>query len=308
MSNQNLSPQVAQQGAVAKKQETPLEQLKFKLGAESVQQQFKNALGKHSDVFIASLIELFTRTKGLQECNVNLVITEALSAAAMNLPINKSLGFAYIMPFKNKGVPTPTFVPGYKGYIQLAMRTGQYKTINADYVYEGELSKRDRISGEIHLDGERVSDKVVGYFAYIKMINGFEKSVFMTVEEVAKHAKLKSPSLKFDNRTTVEQLIELGTNNIQGDTVGWKGSFGAMALKTVIRRLLSQYGYLSIEMQGVMAKDIESDFGDVKFEGQKKSAAELAAEIQDAEEVHEEETDAIPAEKTEEVPQSNLFE
>ena len=121
--------------AVAQQQPKPVDLLKSVIRAESVQQQFQNALGKHKDEFVASLIDLYTGDPQLQRCKPQAVVAEALRAATMRLALNKALGFAYIIVFNNSvkdpatgqwtKVPTPTFVPGYKGYIQLAMRTGQ---------------------------------------------------------------------------------------------------------------------------------------------------------------------------------------
>ena len=244
----------------------PVDLLKSVISAPSVQDQFKNALGEHKDAFIASLIDLYTGDKALQTCKPAALVAEALRAATLRLPLNKALGFAYIVTFNNSvkdehgqwhKVPTPTFVPGYRGYIQLAMRTGQYKTINSDKVYEGELRKVNKLTGEIAFDGEKTSDKVVGYFCYFELLNGFNKTLYMSVEDMAKYAKKYSPSVKRD--TTVQQLIEKANNDVVSKSVGWEGNFNDMALKTVIRQLLSKYGYLSVEMQGAMSKDLESD-------------------------------------------------
>ena len=253
------------------------------LNAESVQQQFKNALGEHKDAFVASLIDLYNGDKSLQTCNTNALICEALRAATLRLPLNKALGFAYIVVYNNNvkrvddngndvldpqthkpvydKVPTPTFIPGYKGYIQLAMRTGQYKTINADFVYEGELRKVNKLTGEIAFDGEKKSDRIVGYFCYFELLNGFSKTLYVSVEEMAKYAKRYSPSIGY--KTTIEQLIGKANDGIIEKKVGWEGNFNDMALKTVIRRLLSKYGYLSVEMQNAISGDMEgADFAD----------------------------------------------
>lgn len=244
----------------------PVELLKSYLNAPSVQDQFKNALGAHKDAFVASLIDLFTGDQSLQSCKPASLITEALRAATLKLPLNKALGFAYIVVYKNSvknadgswaKVPTPTFIPGYKGYIQLAMRTGQYRTINADVVYEGELRRVDKLTGEIAFDGEKVSDKVVGYFCYFELLNGFKKTLFMSVEEMAAYAKRYSKSVGRD--TTAEQLRDRANDGKVSTKVGWEGNFNDMAIKTVVRRLLSKYGYLSVEMQGVMDKDLGAD-------------------------------------------------
>lgn len=265
MQQQN-KPTTQQQTAIAK-QSRPVDILKSMLKADSVQEQFTNALGKHRDAFIASVIDLYTSDKQLQTCKPQDIIAQALKAASMQLPINKALGFAYIVVYNNSvkvqdehgrdkwiKVPTPTFIPGYKGYIQLAMRTGQYRYINADFVYDGELRQINRLTGEVALDGERKSDKIVGYFGYIELLNGFSKTLYMSVDDMAKYAKRYAPSLGKD--TTVEALIKLANTEQSGKQVGWLGNFNDMALKTVTRRLLSKYGYLSVEMQGAVADDI----------------------------------------------------
>lgn len=253
------------------KQERPVDLLKTTINAPSVQEQFKNALGEHKDTFVASLIDLYTGDKSLQTCKPSLVIAEALRAATLRLPLNKALGFAYIVVYNNSvkvrneqtgreewvKVPTPTFIPGYKGYIQLAMRTGQYRTINADVVFEGEVRKVNKLTGEIAFDGEKTSDKIIGYFCYFELLNGFSKTLYVTVEDMAAYAKRYSPSVK--KETTVAQLIAKANDGIIGKKVGWEGNFNDMALKTVIRRLLSKYGYLSVEMQNAMAHDVEDE-------------------------------------------------
>lgn len=253
------------------KQERPVDLLKTTINAPSVQEQFKNALGEHKDTFVASLIDLYTGDKSLQTCKPSLVIAEALRAATLRLPLNKALGFAYIVVYNNLvkvtneqtgreewiKVPTPTFIPGYKGYIQLAMRTGQYRTINADVVYEGEVRKVNKLTGEIAFDGEKTSDKIIGYFCYFELLNGFSKTLYVPVEDMAAYAKRYSPSVK--KETTVAQLIAKANDGIIGKKVGWEGHFNDMALKTVIRRLLSKYGYLSVEMQNAMAHDVEDE-------------------------------------------------
>ncbi|MFV0539562.1 MAG: recombinase RecT [Dysgonomonas sp.] len=241
--------------------------LKNVMNADSVQEQFKNALKENSGTFIASVIDLYNSDSGLQECDPVKVVNEALKAAVLKLPINKALGFAYIIKFNNSHfdqevgkwikIPTPTFVPGYKGYIQLAMRTGYYRSINADVVYEGELQKTNKLTGEIKLDGEKTSDKIVGYFAHFELLNGFSKTLYVSVQNMAKHAKQYSPSIKNDNKVLLDTLIQLSGKDSTG--LGWTGDFDSMALKTVLRNLLSKYGYLSVEMQTAITNDYESE-------------------------------------------------
>lgn len=249
---------------LATKQDRPIDILKSVINAPSVQSQFGNALGEHKDAFVASLIDLFTGDKSLQACQPASIVAEALRAATLRLPLNKALGFSYIIVFNNNvknpdgtwtKVPTPTFIPGYKGYIQLAMRTGQYKTINADFVYEGELRKVNKLTGEIAFDGEKKSDKIVGYFCYFELLNGFSKTLYVSVEDMANYALRYSPSFKGKNKPQVEDLIKAAQTNQASTKVGWEGNFNDMGLKTVVRRLLSKYGYLSVEMQDAISKD-----------------------------------------------------
>lgn len=242
--------------------------LKNMLNAPSVMEQFNNALAKSAPTFVASVIDLYNGDTNLQQCEPKAVVMEALKAAVLKLPINKALGYAFIIPFNNsvkddKGnwvkKMVPTFQMGYKGFIQLAMRTGQYRTINADVVYEGELRKANKLTGEIAFDGEKKSDKVVGYFCYFELLNGFSKTLYMTVEQMAEHAKRYSKGLK--KETTVESLLNLSNLPVAPDskTVGWMGNFHGMAVKTVIRNLLGKYGYLSVEMQQAIVNDTEGD-------------------------------------------------
>ena len=300
------------------KQERPIDLMKSVINAPSVQEQFQNALGEHKDAFVASLIDLFTGDKQLQTCKPALVIAEALRAATLRLPLNKALGFAYIIVFNNSvknadgswsKVPTPTFVPGYKGYIQLAMRTGQYRTINADFVYEGEMRKVSKLTGEIALDGEKKSDKIIGYFCYFELLNGFNKTLFVSVEDMAAYALRYSPSFKGNKKPSADALIKLAQANQPSSKVGWEGNFNDMALKTVIRRLLSKYGYLSVEMQNALSKDVEESQmsrNDLISENANTQAIEL--ETAQYEEVDTEtgeiknSEEAAPADNAEEAP------
>lgn len=214
-----------------------VKRLKAIISTESVQEQFKNALQEGASLFIASLIDIYGNDKYLQACEPQAVIMEALKAATLKLPINKSLGFAYIVPYKNKeGVQEPQFQIGYKGYIQLAMRTGQYKYINADFVCEGELKGHDKLTGEMDLSGDAKSDKVIGYFAYIETINGFRKPLYWSKDKVLAHAKRYSKSFG-------------------RDTSAWKTNFDEMALKTMLRNLLGKYGVMSVEMLNAYSAD-----------------------------------------------------
>lgn len=218
----------------------PMQRLKDALNTESVMEQFRNALQENAGAFVASIIDLYGSDTYLQQCNPNAVIMEALKAATLKLPLNKQLGFGYIVPFKKGDVVVPVFTIGYKGYIQLAMRTGQYKHLNAGIVYEGMKIIRHVLSGETEIIGEPTSDKPQGYFAYMQLLNGFTKTLHMTHSEVLCHAKRYSRSYNSNNSS-------------------WKTNFEEMAIKTVIRRLLSKYGMLSTEMVTALTQDTDDD-------------------------------------------------
>ena len=218
----------------------------------------QNTLKENKGTFITSLMELATSDESLLQCNPNALMAEALKAASLHLPLNKQLGQCYILPFKNHGVMTPTLVVGTKGYLQLAMRTGKYETINSDVVYEGELKGYDKVTGNLDLSGIRTSNVPIGYFAYMKMKNGFSKLLYMSLDEVCLYAKQYSPTVKFNDKLTPDGLKQLALNQAAkgvSDGVGWKSNFESMALKTVLRRLLSKWGELSIENNDILNID-----------------------------------------------------
>lgn len=268
------APQQQQGSAVAKKpQAKNLDTLKRVLNADSVMTQFKNALSKNASTFVASLIDLYSSDSKLQLCDPNQVVKEALKAAVLHLPINKALGQAFIIPFYNtvtdeKGNRVkkyePVFQIGYKGLYQLAMRTGKYAIINADVVYEGELQRTSKLTGEIDVEGRKMSEKVVGYFAYIQLVDGYHKALYMSVEDMAAHAKRYSKAIAYNKGVTIDTLLNLAKLPVNADStqVGWQGNFHAMAIKTVLRNLLGKYGYLTVSLQEGIASDTQGDTED----------------------------------------------
>ncbi len=245
---------------------SPVNQLNEMLNGGAMRKQIENTLKSGAATFIASLLELYSSDSKLQLCDPGQVCREALKAAVLRLPINKALGQAFIVAYNNTVTDEhgnkvkryePTFQIGYKGLYQLAMRTGQYRIINADVVYDGELRKKSKLTGEIDLDGEQKSETVIGYFAYIELLNGYHKALYMSVEDVAKHAKRYSKALMWNKDVTVESLMELSKLPVVADSgsLGWLGNFHGMAIKTVLRNLLSKYGYLTVELQEALESD-----------------------------------------------------
>ena len=245
-------------------------QLKAMLAGESVKQRFKEILGQKAPGFISSILSVTNSNALLQKAEPTSIMNAAVIAATLDLPINGSLGFAYIVPYSGQA----QFQIGYKGLVQLAMRSGQYKTINVSEVYEGEIKSVNRFTGEYEF-GDKTSDKVVGYMAYFKLINGFEKYMYMTKEEAEKHGKKYS------------QTFKRGTGL-------WASEFDTMSKKTVLKMLLSKFGILSIEMQRGIQFDQSVVHGDIN------NIEEATAEYVDNEPVQIE-----PAKPTEEELQAN---
>ena len=252
--NTNIITQ--QTAAAAAKPKTPASSI---LNADSTKKLLQNTLKENAGAFSASILDLYSTDTTLQKCNPEAVFRECLKAASLKLPINKQLGFAYVVPFKGN----PQFQIGYKGLVQLALRTGAYKYINAGAVLEGEYKGKTKLTGEIDISGEAISDKVVGYFAYIETINGFKKAMYWSKEEVAAHAERYSQSYKSSYSP-------------------WKTNFDEMATKTVLRNLINRYGIMSIEI--VNAFEAEDNAGLAAEATQEEPIViEANAEIGDAE-------------------------
>lgn len=219
------------------------------LDSVAIRKRFTEVLGKKAPGFISSILAAVGTNDKLKVCDPMSVISSAAIAATLDLPINPSLGFAHIVPYGGKA----QFQMGWRGFVQLAMRSGQFKTMNVAAVYEGELLDHNRITGEMTF-GAATGTNVIGYVAYFKLLNGFEKYYYMTRAEVEKHGKRYSKSFTSEGGQ-------------------WQQNFDAMALKTVIKMLLSKFGILSIEMQ----RAIETDQAVITEEGTPEYVDSLAA-------------------------------
>lgn len=199
------------------------------IGSKSVQERFEKMLGKKSAGFLSSLLTLVNNNNLLQKANPTSVLAAAATAASLDLPVNPSLGLAWIVPYGNGA----QFQLGYRGAIALAMRSGQMKSIVMTEVYEGECKCWNRFTETFEF-GDRVSDNIIGYYARFETVNGFVKATFWTKEEVLKHAKRFSKSF---NRGP------------------WQTDFDAMAKKTVLLSIIKTYAPMSIEMQSAFESD-----------------------------------------------------
>lgn len=221
------------------------------------QNQLQKLFGKNSGTFATSMMELYTSNADLQQCDPKLVAAEAMRAAALHLPLSKALSRAYVVVFKDHGVPKPQFLIGYLGLLDLADRSGQYEIINADVVYKGELLSKDKLSGLIDLSGQKESNEVIGYFAYFKLINGRKQIIYMDIHQMCHYAKMYAHTLKF-SKLTEEDLYKMAQEQAEkgpkAGSIGWFGDFNNMAKKTVLRQLLKR-GPMSIEIQQALSQD-----------------------------------------------------
>jgi recombination protein RecT len=207
--------------------------VKSLLSTDNVKAKFQEILKDRAAGFTANLAVMVNNSTALSKCEPLSVISAAVVSASLDLPLDPNLGFAAVVPFGEKA----QFQIMYKGLIQLAQRSGQYKTIGVTEIFEGELKNQNRLTGEYEFDfSAKVSDKVIGYAAYFKLLNGFEKTIYWPIEQVDKHGKRFSQTYK------------------KGFGL-WKDDFDNMAKKTVLKHLLSRWGILSIEMQKAVKFD-----------------------------------------------------
>ena len=220
------------------------------MNEDTVKKRFQELLGQKANGFISSVIGAVKNNSMLQNGEPQSILSAAVVAATLDLPIDPNLGFAAIVPYKDKtGKIVAQFQMMYKGFVQLAQRSGQYKTINACEIYDGEIESFNRITGDIFFNtSNKKSDKIIGYAAYFRLVNGFEKTLYMSSEDINKHGKRFSQTFK------------------KGFGL-WIDDFDSMALKTVLKRLLSKYGILSIDMQNAVKFDqgIIKEDGEVKY-------------------------------------------
>ena len=250
----------------------------------ATQKYLTDLLHERKGQFVSNLTALVANNANLQECEPYTLMFAALKATALSLPIEPSLGMAHVIPYKNKkrGVTEAQFQLGYKGFQQLALRTGQYKRINTTEVRQGELGKRNRLTGEIEWswiedEAKRLETPIIGYVNYFLLLNGFESTFYMSKEEMNAHALRYSQTYK----STISYIKEQSK---------WTTDFDAMALKTVIKLNLSKNGVLSTELQeairadqSVMREENKYEYTDNDeqeiFDAQK--AADVAAKFQD---------------------------
>lgn len=251
----------------AKREEvSTLKQFNRYLMNPDMQSYLQTMLRSHKEQFVNNILAVVGNDPKLQGCTPQSLIYAGVKATALGLPLDPNLGHAYLIPYNNKkrydeiqlvadkpneaprevqvrvecSVKEAQFQIGYKGFIQLAIRTGQFRTINVTEVRAGELGKKNLVTGEITFNEipDRESQPVVGYLAYFALNNGFSKMLYMTIDEVKNHAKTYSQTYS-SNQAWVREASR------------WTTDFDVMARKTVLKLLLNRYAPLSVDIQGV---------------------------------------------------------
>lgn len=221
------------------------------LTQDAAKQQINRLLGgKAGPRFISSLVSAVQTNPTLQECTNSSLLSAALLGESLNLSPSPQLGQYYLVPFDNrsKGMKEAQFQLGYKGYIQLAIRSGQYKKLNVLAIKEGELVRFDALNEEIEVNlmqDEEIREQAptIGYYAMFEYVNGFRKAMYWSKAKMVAHAKKYSPGYKKD--------LEKGTS-----WTFWSKDFDGMAYKTMLRQLISKWGIMSIEMQSAIDADM----------------------------------------------------
>ena len=212
------------------------------LAQEAVKANVESVVGvKDSQRFISSVVSAVQTNPALAECSNSSILSAALLGHSLNLPQSPQIGMFYLVPFKNKTGTEATFQLSYRGMLQLAMRSGQYKAINVTDIREGEVASYNPIEDAYEFTPEtninkRMELKVIGYYAYFEMINGFKKGIYWSKEQIEKHAKKYSATFR------------------KGYGL-WDTDFDAMAKKTMLRQLISKWGIMSVDMERASVGD-----------------------------------------------------
>ena len=257
-------------------QNSNLPQLKNMLNAPSVKAKFEEMLGKRAPQFLTSITSVVSNNALLQKADASSIVMGAAIAASMDLPLNPNLGYAALVPFNSKDGCFAQFQIMVKGWTDLFLRSGQCQSLINEVVYEGQLVSKNKFTGDYVFDeGAKVSDKIIGVMAYFRLTNGFEKTEYMTIEEVKAHAQKFSQSYR------------------RGAGI-WKEHFEEMAKKTCLKRLLTKWAPKSLEMnmlqtfdQSVVKGDIHHlEEAEAQYPDNNNSTQDTEGEYVDIEEVN----------------------
>ena len=229
---------------------------------DAYQKLINNTLGDQDRArrFIASISSAVAINSDLQECDAGTVLSGALLGEALNLSPSPQLGQYYLVPFKDKVKgKVATFILGYKGYIQLAIRSGNYKKINVVEIKDGELEEFNLMTEEIKInliqdDEQRENTTTIGYYAMFEYLNGFKKAIYWSKNKMINHADKYAPAF---TKKGYELLLagKVKQDDMWKYSSHWYKNFDDMAKKTMLRQLISKWGVMSIEMREAFEKD-----------------------------------------------------
>ena len=275
---------MAVNNSLARKQNTGLTAY---LTQDAVKNQINKVIGgENGPRFISSIVSAVQANKQLQECSNASIVSAALLGQSLNLSPSPQLGQFYMVPFKNRkaGTSEAQFQLGYKGYLQLAMRSGQYKKINVLAIKEGELIRYDPMEEEIEVqmiedDEERESAPTMGYYAMFEYLNGFRKAMYWSKKKMISHADKYSQAF---SSKAAEQIAsgKIAESDMWRYSSFWYKDFDAMALKTMLRQLISKWGIMSIELQRALETDeaVINDDGTPDYVENDSESENVAAE------------------------------
>jgi recombination protein RecT len=240
--------------------------------SEGVKNRLKEIMGDRGNAFGAALVQIVKQTYALQKCTAESVMGAALTAASLDLSVDPNLGEAHLIPYGDQC----QFQVGFKGFIQLAMRSGEYKAFGSTIVREGELKVYDELTGELELETKKnPTGKVIGYAAKFKLLNGFERGEFWTCEEIEAHALQYSKSYRFCK----------GKPDKEKDCL-WVTKRDEMAIKTVEKSLLNHYGPKSVQMKRAVVMDggaiVNADTGELEYIDSPSGSKVSSPEFKDA--------------------------
>ncbi len=262
------------------------------LTQDAVKRQINSVVGgKNGTRFISSIVSAVQTTPALQECTNPSILSAALLGEALNLSPSPQLGQFYMVPFDNKkkGCKEAQFQLGYKGYVQLAIRSGYYKRLNVLAIKEGELIRYDPLDEEIEVsliedDIVREETQTAGYYAMFEYENGFKKTMYWTKRKMLAHAEKYSYAFAKNGGAKSLELLEQGKiseKEMWKYSSFWFKDFDGMALKTMLRQLISKWGIMSIDLQTALDKDmavIQEDGSAEYVENEPQEAPEVVAE------------------------------
>lgn len=249
------------------------------LQTNAYQRSLHNALSDPKEIqkFTAAITSVVSTNPQIEECDASTILSAALCGHSLGLAPSPQLGQYYMVPFKDKknNRTVATFVLGYKGYIQLAIRSGQYKKLNVLEIKEGELIDWDPLTENIKIklisdETEREHAETIGYYAMFQYVNGFEKAIYWSKEKMKNHAVQYSPGYAYDLKNGKEYTF-------------WSKNFDAMAKKTLLRQLISKWGVMSIEMQNAFTADnavVDNSGNPVSYTNENMVEADVAEDEQ----------------------------